>query len=104
MEAVRQHEINNREWVSFIGPWNPAYIITCALVSVVPFLIGFALGLSVASDVVFGVYVIIGGFFGDMLFTRVFGKTMRPFKGLNIRFRYLWLIIGPLVMILKPFE
>lgn len=104
MGTVRRQEINDNAWVSFIGRWNPVYIITCALVSVIPFLIGFALGLSVASDIVFGVYVIIGGFFGDMLFTRVFGRTMRPFKGLNIRFRYLWLIIGPLVMIFKPFE
>lgn len=101
---MRNQETNDTKWVSFIGPWNIVYIITCALVSGVPFLIGFALGFSVASDVVFGVYVIIGGFFGDMLFTRVFGKTMMPFSGLKIRFRYLWLLIGPLVMLFKPFQ
>ncbi len=92
------------ERVSFIGPWNPVYIITCGVVSGVPFFIGFLLGFSVASDVVFGLYVIIGGFFGDMVFTRIFRKAMRPFPGLKVRFRYLWLIIGPLVMIFRPFE
>ena len=70
---MRYEQTIEPEWVSFIGPWNPVYIITCGVVSSVPFLIGFLLGFSVASDVVFGVYIIIGGFFGDMLFTRVYG-------------------------------
>lgn len=101
---MRYRRATEPELVSFIGPWNPVYIITCGIVSGVPFLIGFLLGFSVASDIVFGVYVIIGGFFGDMLFTRIFNKTMLPYSGLKIRFRYLWLLIGPLVMVFKPFE
>ena len=92
--------------VYIIDPiWMPIYTIFCIVGSFPPLLFtALIFHVSVASDIVFGSLVIIGGPLGDLIFCRVFKKTMFLLPNISIRLIYAWPFIGLLVIIFKPFE
>ena len=83
-------------------PLLPVYTLFCVLGSFPFLLVTFSLGLTVASDVVFGALVMVGGPFGDFLFRKVFHRTM--FLIGNVQALWVWPLIGLLVMIFRPLE
>lgn len=94
------------EKIFFYNPvWLPLYTAFCIAGSF-PFLLvtWFVFHWSVASDVVFGLLVIVGGPFGDYLFRRMVKRQMYFLPNLNIPVMYAWPAIGLLVMIIRPFE
>lgn len=100
MSAAENHN------VYIIDPiWMPIYTIFCIAGSFPPLLItALIFHVSVASDMVFGSLVIIGGPLGDLIFCRVFKKSMFLLPIINVRIIYIWPLIGLLVIIFKPFE
>ena len=79
------------------------FVILSAFVSIVPFLFGFLLGLSVSSDLVFGIYALISGVAVDLVFTKVFRLDLVVLASPRIRFVWLWAIMCGYIMIFEPF-
>lgn len=83
-------------------PWLPVYTVFCVLGSFSLLLITYPLGLSVASDVVFGLFVMAGGTLGDYLFRQIIKKHMYLIG--EIQALWAWPAIGLLVVLFRPFE
>ena len=65
--------------------WTGAFVVMSAVLSLVPFIVGFLLGLSVASDVVFGFYALISGVAADQILRRGLGlETVADFQALYL--------------------
>ncbi len=92
--------------IYFYNPiWLPIYTTFCVIGSF-PFLLItlFVFHVSVASDIVFGILVILGGPLGDIIFRRIFRKAMCFIPSVKIQAIYAWPVIGLLVMLFRPFE
>ena len=83
-------------------PWTVPYTLFCVAASFPLLFVTIPAGLSVASDAVFGAFVMIGGPLGDLAFRKVFRKAMHLTP--KIPLIWLWPAIGALVMIFRPFE
>ena len=85
--------------------WLPVYTMFCVLGSF-PFLLVtvFGIGVSVTSDIVFGMLVALGGPLGDFVFRIVFKKIIYFLPKVNIELIYMWPVIGLIIIIVRPFE
>lgn len=82
--------------------WLPVYTACCVAGSVPWLAITLPLGLSVASDAVFGALVALGGPLGDLAFRWAFRRRMLllgPVEAL-----WVWPAIGLAVALLRPLE
>lgn len=85
--------------------WMPIYT-ACCIVGSLPFLLITALifGVSVASDIVFGILVILGGVLGDFAFRKLLKKVMYILPAFDFPVLYTWPPIGIFIIIFRPFE
>ena len=75
-----------------------------ALISVVPFLVGFLFGASVGSDVVFGVYALISGVAADVIVRRRFNRLLLLWRRPRVPFILFWVALCGYVILFRPLE
>jgi len=102
MSTTSMEQVAHAKIYFYNSPLIPVYTLFCVLGSFPFLLITFSLGLSVASDVVFGVLVALGGPLGDVFFRKIFKRDMYLVG--NIQAMTLWPVVGLYVMIFRPFE
>lgn len=95
-------QVQYKEVYFYNSLWLPAYTFFCVLGSFPFLIVTIPLGLTVASDTVFGALVIVGGPLGDYLFRMSFKRIML-IAG-KVQAIWTWPLIGLLVMIFHPFE
>jgi hypothetical protein len=89
----------------FTSALTPIYFIFCVLGTLVLLPVSlFGFGVSVASDVVFGVLVMIGAPLGDFIFRRVFKASMAILPQLRWQLIHVWPFIGLFIALFRPFE
>lgn len=94
-----------REVLVFSSPhWVAIFFAIAVPASLVPFYIGFLLGLSVAHDVVFGVYALLSGVFADFVIRMGFKRLLVVFRKPRIPFLALWIVLCIYIMVFTPFE
>ncbi|MFQ5662662.1 MAG: hypothetical protein ACE5HL_02385 [Terriglobia bacterium] len=84
--------------------WVPIFVVAAAVISFVPFFVGFLLGLSVSSDIVFGVYALISGVAADVVLRRRFGRTLLVWQRPRIPFVAFWIALCSYVILFSPLE
>ncbi len=80
------------------------FIALAATISVVPFLIGFLLGFTVASDIVFGFYALISGIAADMVLRWKPGWALVTWHRPRIPFIVVWLVFCIYIMVFQPLD
>jgi hypothetical protein len=81
-----------------------AFIAAAAVISIVPFLVGFGFGFSIVSDVVFGAYALISGVGVDLLFRKKLRRDLIAWQRPRVPFIALWVLVCGYVMAFRPFE
>ena len=106
MANQEQSEENKRQEVSVLTSphWIAVFLAIAVPTSLVPFLIGFMLGLSVGRDFVFGLYALLSGAFSDYIIRWRFGRVLVVFRRPRIPFIILWILLCLYVMLFAPFE
>ena len=84
--------------------WMFAFIAIAAAISLVPFLVGFILGFSVASDVVFGAYALMSGVAADVLLRSKLDRVLVAWHRPRIPFIALWIVVCAYIILFGPFE
>jgi hypothetical protein len=84
--------------------WLAIFIAIAVPTSLIPLLIGFVFGLSVAQDFVFGLYALISGAFADFVIRWRFGRVLVVFRKPKIPFIILWVLLCFYVMLFTPFQ
>lgn len=84
--------------------WATAFLVFAAVLSLVPFFVGFLLGFSVASDVVFGVYALISGLAADLILRWKPGWVLVVWRRPRVPFIALWVVLCGYVILFRPFE
>ena len=82
--------------------WASVFVALAAVLSLVPFFVGFLLGFSVASDVVFGVYALISGVAADMILRWKPGRVLLAWRRPRIPFIALWVALCAYVIVFQP--
>ena len=96
---------NREEILILTSPhWIAVFMAIAVPTSLVPFLIGFIFGLSVAQDFVFGLYAMVSGVFADFVIRRRYGRVLVVFRKPRIPFIGLWVLLCLYVMLFAPFE
>ena len=91
-------------WVISHPQWVGVFMILAMIVSIGPLLVGFVLGLSVGSDLVFGIYAFMSGVVVDYALRRVNGRTLVLWRTPRILFIYFWFCLCLFVATFRPFE
>ncbi len=106
MRKQSTSEFNDIKDVSvFTAPqWIAVFFIIAVPASLGPFLIGFALGFSVESDIVFGVYALISGVFSDYIIRKVFNRSLLLFIKPRIPFIIVWFLLCLYVILFSPLK
>lgn len=84
--------------------WLGVFMGIAIACSLVPTIIGFLLGFSVRSDVVFGVYALFGGAAADGLIRWKLARSLVLFGRPRIPFISLWALLCLYVIVFRPFE
>ena len=84
--------------------WIATFVLIAVPTSLVPFFVGFLAGLSVAQDVVFGLYALVSGAFADFIIRWRFGKVLLVLREPRIPFIVFWALLCLYVMVARPFE
>ena len=84
--------------------WPAVFVALAMILSLVPFIVGFLLGLSVASDVVFGIYALISGIAADMILRWKPGRILLVWRRPRIPFVAFWVALCAYVILIQPFE
>ena len=84
--------------------WLGVFFLIAVPASAVPFIVGFMLGLSVSSDIVFGVYALLSGTFADLLLRWRFRKALMALLTPPIPFMVVWLMLCLYVILFQPLE
>lgn len=84
--------------------WIGVFLAIAVPTSLVPFFLGFLLGLSVAHDSVFGSYALISGAFADFIIRSKFRRVLVVFRKPKIPFIALWFLLCVYVIFFRPFE
>jgi hypothetical protein len=82
--------------------WITAFVALAMALSLVPFLVGFALGYSVASDFVFGFYALTSGLAADLILRVKYRKALIVWRDPRIPFVVLWAVLCLYVMAFEP--
>jgi hypothetical protein len=82
--------------------WVTAFVVLAAVLSLIPFLAGFLLGFSVASDVVFGFYALISGLAADLILRVKYRKALIVWRDPRIPFVVLWAVLCLYIMAFQP--
>lgn len=102
---MNNNAVGFRTLYIFTSPLTPIYMLFCVLGTIVLLPISlFAFGVSVRSDVVFGILVMLGAPIGDYAFRLVFKASMLVISPLKLQLIYFWPIAGLLVALFRPFE
>lgn len=87
----------------FTSPqWVTCFFAIAVPASLVPFFIGFILGFSVASDVVFGLYALLSGIFADYIIRIRFKRSLMFFIKPRVPFILVWILLCFYVMLFSP--
>ena len=84
--------------------WVALFFAIAAVASLAPFFVGFFIGLTVASDVVFGSYAFIGGVASYYFIKWKFRRKLVLLKKPEISFLVLWVVLTMYVIAFRPFE
>lgn len=85
--------------------WGGVFIALAVPISILPFAIGFALGFTVASDVVFGLYALISGLASDAIIRYKLNIDLNILPiGPRLPFILLWVLLCIYVILFRPFE
>ena len=105
MEEIQHNRTSQQEVSVFTSPqWLTIFFAISIPASLVPFLIGFTLGLSVSSDIVFGSYALMSGIFADIIIRRKFGRLLIVLRKPRTPFVILWVLLCLYVMLFKPLQ
>lgn len=89
----------------FVSPqWVAVFMAIAVPASLVPFALGFMLGLSVTNDEVFGSYALVSGLFADYAIRAKFGRVLVLLSSPRIPFIALWIPLCFYVVAFRPFE
>lgn len=83
--------------------WVAAFFMMAVPISFLPFFIGFALGFSVADDLVFGLYALLSGLAADAILRFRLRVRLVLWSQPRIDFIVLWVLLCFYVMLVKPF-
>lgn len=84
--------------------WATAFVMLAAMLSTVPFLIGFLFGASVSSDLVFGFYALISGVAADRILVKKFNRRLLFWRRPRITFVLFWIALCGYVMLFQPLQ
>jgi hypothetical protein len=84
--------------------WVVAFVTLAMAISLVPFSAGFLLGLSVASDVVFGFYALTSGLAADAILRAKFRKALLAWQQPRIPLIALWAVLCFYVIVFQPLD
>ena len=84
--------------------WVGVFFAIAIATSFIPFFVGFFLGFSVASDIVFGVYALIGGVASYYVIKLLFRRKLVLLKQPEISFLMPWFVLIGYVLVFRPFE
>jgi hypothetical protein len=82
--------------------WITVFVGLAIALSLIPFCVGFSLGFSVASDVVFGFYALISGLAADLILRVKYRKTLIVWRDPRIPFVVLWAVLCLYIMAFQP--
>ena len=100
-----QSASKKKEIAVFRAPyWVAIFVVLAFVVSLVPFIIGFFLGLSVASDAIFGAYALVSGVGVDFVLRSKAKITLLIWRQPKVPFVLFWVVLCFYVMIFHPFE
>ncbi len=102
MKDIQQESTHSYVNIIFAPHWGTAFIILSAVISLVPMLIGFYLGFSVASDQVFAVYALISGVISDQILRMKFNIYLMISTKLKISFIWLWFLLCIYIFLANP--
>ena len=84
--------------------WIAIFMAIAIPASLIPFALGFVLGLSVTRDAVFGAYALISGIFADYIIRAKLGRALVLLSNPRIPFVVLWILLCVYVVVFRPFE
>lgn len=101
--AVTLTSTGNRKISVVTSPqWFTVFLSIAFIFSFVPMLIGYYLGLTVASDTVFGFYALLSGLFADAVLRWRLNISLVLFQRVQIPFIGFWIFVCLYVMIINP--
>jgi len=91
-------------WVLTSPQWITTFFAIAVPASLIPFIIGFMAGLSVAHDVVFGFYALLSGVFADFILRSKFNRVLLLLLKPRVPFIIFWLLLSLYVMLFSPLQ
>ena len=105
MESPSAPEPATRDvWILTAPHWLAPFMGLSVVISFVPFILGFVVGLSVSSDVVFGAYALISGTCAHLVLQYRLHRRLLIWRKPAVPFVYFWVLVCLYVMIAAPFS
>ena len=84
--------------------WLIAFFMIAIPTSTLPFFVGFIMGFSVASDIVFGVYALISGLIADIVLRWKFKRALMVWIKPKVPFNVIWILLCLYVITFQPLD